>query len=177
MFLKRSSKAIGFCGKEDTLMNGKPETDGTKGPEKKGWFGSVMDGVKQKGQDLTELAQDTRGSFDLISKVKNFASSAAEIAKSIDEDLRAKGSAYEIGYYRVMGNLSVMGGLTLDIHFTKTAFAKEDAMFLVVIDPKTGQALRVPRKAIAGREQAQIRHPETGEVLLIDTRSGKILLE
>lgn len=167
-------------------MGGKPETGATEETEKKGWLKGRFESVVSKTQEhLTVKAEEYRQglsqgrsvSGDLLNKVTSFASSAAEIAKNIDDDLRARGSAYEIGHFRVMGNLSVVGGLTLDIHFTKTAYAKEDGMFLVVINPRTERPLKIPRNAIVGREQAKIRDPETGEVLLIDTRSGNILVE
>jgi len=141
-------------------MDGKPEMNGQKG-----FLGNIVGQIRKPGQ------------FDILGKVKNFASSAAEIAKSIDEDLNAKGSAYEIAYFRVMGNVSVVGGLTLDIHFTKTALAKESDIFLVVINPHTGGPIKIPKKSLMGMEKAKVKDMQTGEVFLIDARNGKILHE
>jgi len=154
--------------------------------ERRGFFESFLEGVRQKGEDLAETGAQIKehvqarvdgikGSVDLASKINGFASSATAIVESIDQELREKGSAYEVGYFRVMGNVGLNAGMTLDIHFAKTAFAKEAGMFLVVTNPRTERPLRIPRNSLEGREQAKIRDPETGEILLIDTRSGRIL--
>ncbi|MBM3300382.1 MAG: hypothetical protein FJY85_10545, partial [Deltaproteobacteria bacterium] len=100
----------------------------------------------------------------------------ADVTADIDAELKKNNSPYEVAFYRVSGNLTVVGGVTFDIHFTKSSVAKEEAEFLVLINPRTQKQLRIPRKALIGREYAQVRDPDTQEVLRVDVKNGIITL-
>ena len=47
---------------------------------------------------------------------------------------------------------------------------------LSVTNPKTNKKFLIPRSRLAGKEHARIKDPDTGEVLLFDTKTGDIIM-
>lgn len=120
-----------------------------------------------------------KGSADdqgrLTKMVKNAALEGVRAVESIDAELAKTNSAYEVGYFRVMGSATVVGGVTLDIHFVKTAIAKQRFSNLIVKNPGTGKEIAIPRAATFGKKQVKVRDPDTGEILVIDVAEATVL--
>lgn len=125
------------------------------------------------------LAKDALGDLDLTNKVKDFSIDAANIASEIDEYLLESNSPYEVSTFRVSANIGVTAGMTLDMHFSKTPFAKKfsaaRAEHMVIKNPTTEKHFKVPRESLLGADQAKVRDPLTGDVFLIRTFDGKII--
>lgn len=117
--------------------------------------------------------------IDLWEKVKKFTSKSAEIVEEIDQELAEKNSSYEIADYRVRGSLSVVGGMTLDIHFIKTPTARAisdcKAKSLTIIHPNSKKQFNVSKIALVGQDKAKVRCPHSGDILLIETETGKVV--
>ncbi|AFM26181.1 hypothetical protein [Desulfomonile tiedjei] len=148
----------------------------------KGIMGSIFDKTKkvaEAGFERTKQGYDQvkGGSIQkgMLDAMKASALSLANTAAEIDAELRDRNSPYEVAFYRVSGSLTLVGGVTFDIHFTKTSLAKQESDFIVIINPRTDSQIRVPRKALAGRETAKVRDPETGEILTVDVGTRTVI--
>lgn len=131
--------------------------------------------VGKKVGDAIDEVKDGYVQTKMLQTMKSSALALADVTAEIDAQLRERSSPYEVGYYRVSGSLTVVGGVTFDIFFTKSTVGKEESEYVVIINPKTDSQLRVPRKALIGRETAQIRDPETGDILTIDVKTRQVL--
>lgn len=135
----------------------------------------ATEAVNQKITNTTESVTD----IDLSGKVKRFASEAARIVADLDEELVQSNSSYEIGDFKVSASLSVVGGMSLDIHYVKTPTARAISDLrlksLQVKNPETGKSFNVPRISVAGRDQANVKDPHTGEVLCINVKTGEVI--
>lgn len=49
--------------------------------------------------------------------------------------------------------------------------------YLFVINPKTGNKIKIMRNKLKGRDTAKIKDPATGDLLIFDTKTGKIISE
>jgi len=152
-----------------------------KEPEKR-WFDKVLDATVETAESATKMAGDAMGEVKdgyiqntMINTLRSSALTLAEVTAEIDKELKDRDSPYEVAFYRVSGNVGVIAGINFDIHFTKSPTAKEESEFVIIINPKTDSQLRVPRKALIGRERAKIRDPETGEILTIDVKTRRIV--
>jgi len=132
----------------------------------KGVSESITDSVKEK---IPDLASSTF--------VADFSKKAAKMIEDIDAHLTQTNSSYEISSFRVAANASIVGGVNLDITFTKSAVAKnisnERRNELEVTNSKTGKTFRISRTACAGKDFVKVKDPNTGEVLTVDTRTGR----
>ena len=132
----------------------------------KGVSESITDSVKEK---IPDLASSTF--------VADFSKKAAKMIEDIDAHLTQTNSSYEISSFRVAANASIVGGVNLDITFTKSAVAKnisnERRNELEVTNSKTGKTFRTSRTACAGKDFVKVKDPNTGEVLTVDTRTGR----
>lgn len=146
--------------------------DGTERSDGDGGFAMKL---KAAGADLASKAKD----FSVFDKVKGFTASAVKTVEEIDSHLLNTRSQYEINNFRVSSTAGVTAGLTLDIHFTKNSVSKElaaaQSKFLTVVNPKSGAQIKVPVTALAGKETAKIKDPNTGEILEINTKTGEII--
>jgi hypothetical protein len=117
--------------------------------------------------------------FSILDKVKDYSSRAVDMVGELDEKLAEKKSPYEVGYFRVSGNVSITGGMTLDIYFTKTQTAKsishEKSKFVSVTNPNTGKSFRYPISLFAGKKEATVRDPLTKELFMVNSKTGDIL--
>lgn len=132
----------------------------------KGVSDSITDSVKEK---IPDLASSTF--------VADFSKKAAKMIEDIDAHLTQTNSSYEISSFRVAANASIVGGVNLDITFTKSTVAKtisnERRNELEVTNSKTGKTFRISRTACAGKDFVKVKDPNTGEVLTVDTRTGQ----
>jgi hypothetical protein len=132
----------------------------------KGVSESITDSVKEK---IPDLASSTF--------VADFSKKAAKMIEDIDAHLTQTNSSYEISSFRVAANASIVGGVNLDITFTKSTVAKtisnERRNELEVTNSKTGKTFRISRTACAGKDFVKVKDPNTGEVLTVDTRTGQ----
>jgi hypothetical protein len=141
--------------------------------------------IKNDGSDSLKdsviygLAKDALGDLNLTNKVKDFSIDAANIASEIDEYLLESNSPYEVSTFRVSANIGVTAGMTLDMHFSKTPYAKKfssaKAEHMVIKNPTTEKHFKVPRESLLGADQAKVRDPLTGDVFLIRTFDGKVI--
>jgi hypothetical protein len=140
---------------------------------------STMLSVKESLDDTVGEAKDAIKDFTLMNKIRDFSSSSVNIVADIDDHLAKNNAPYEVSTFRVSANMGVMAGMTLDIHFTKSTTAKnltnEVRSNLVVTNPKTGKSFKVPKSAFGDKEEAKVKDPNNGEVLLINTKSGQII--
>lgn len=138
---------------------------------------AMKDSIEGSAKKTKESIDD----FSLTGKVKEFSFSAVNIVSDIDSHLLEKNSRYEVASFRVSGNLSIMGGMTLDIQFSKTAgekdISKERSSFLSVTNPSTGKLIKIQKSQIGTKKQVKVRDPSTDEVLLVDIASGKVTVE
>jgi len=136
---------------------------------------SMKDSIEGSAKKTKESIDD----FSLTGKVKDFSFNAVNLVSDIDTHLLEKNSRYEVASFRVSGNLSLMGGMTLDIQFTKTAgekeVSKERSSYLSVTNPSTGKSIKIPKSQIGTKKQVKVKDSETGEVLLVDIASGKVI--
>jgi hypothetical protein len=132
-----------------------------------------------KDSKIYGLAKDALGDLNLTKKVKDFSINAANIAAEIDEYLLESNSPYEVSTFRVSANLGVTAGMTLDMHFAKTPFAKKfsaaKSEHMVIKNPTTEKHFKVPRESLLGADQAKVRDPLTGDIFLISTFDGKVI--
>lgn len=139
----------------------------------------ILDAVVSSGKKLAgQVTDQAKHSYESIkqgsiqqSMLDAMKSSAIALAKTtaeIDANLRDSDSPYEVAFYRVSGNLTVIGGITFDIHFSKTADSKRRDEFVDVISPTTNKLLKIPRSALVGKKFIQVRDPETEEVFTYD---------
>jgi hypothetical protein len=125
-----------------------------------------------------------------VDKVKEFAVNASTIVSEIDTYLLEKNSPYEVGSFRVSANMGVMAGMILDIQFSKTLNAKKNSfdsraaienkstlpsLNIDITNPTTGKSYKVPRTALVNKEQIKIKDPATGQLLVIDVKTEKVI--
>lgn len=124
-------------------------------------------------------AAETVSQFSIGSAVKDFAVKSTQVVEQIDKELTNKNSIYEVASFRVGANAGVVGGMTLQIDFVKTAEAKnisnQRRAYLDLAHPNTGKIMRVLRSAFGDKEIAVIRDPSTGDLLEVDVGRSLIL--
>jgi hypothetical protein len=117
--------------------------------------------------------------IDLSSKIKDLATKSVDIVAELDKELAAKNSSYEIGDFKVKASLSVVGGMSLDIHFVKTPtsrlLADTRARNLLITNPQTGKRFNVPRTSLVGQEKSKVKDPHNGDILLIESETGRVV--
>ncbi|NVK31745.1 MAG: hypothetical protein HWE20_12120 [Gammaproteobacteria bacterium] len=137
---------------------------------------SMGEGVRNAGADFASKAKE----LNVFDKVKSFTSASVKTVEEIDAHLLATRSPYEINNFRVSSTAGVTAGMTLDIHFIKTAGAREVASaqskYLVVVNPSNGNKIKVPVTALTGRDTAKVKDPDTGEVLEFSTKTGAVIV-
>lgn len=131
--------------------------------------------LKDAGTDIAKKAKD----FNLFEKYKNFATSAVKTVEELDDHLIKTRSHYEINDFRVSSTAGITAGLTLDIHFVKSAGAREIAAeqtkFLTIVHPQTELSFKVPYSALVGKEKAKVKDPKTGDILEVLVKTGEVL--
>lgn len=136
---------------------------------------SAIDTIKAH----TDNAGAAVSQFSIGNSVRDFAVKSASIVEEIDEQLTTRGASFEVASFRVAATASVIGGMTLDIMFSKTSVAKvatnERRQQLEVFNPATKQVIRILRSAFKGKEIAKVRDPVSGEVLQINVSTGEII--
>ncbi len=157
--------------------NGKELSEGTDGymSSFKDKFAKAKDGVKD--MKISEKIQN----IDIMGKLKGFVEKSVALVSEIDEHLNSNNSMYQVDDFRINGSFGLKAGMTLDIHFVKSQVGKaisvERSKNLVITNPKTGKSFKIARMAVATKEKARIKDPSSGEVLLIDTKTGAIIDE
>jgi len=147
---------------------------------------STLDGMNKETNSFTEkitekfsASKDIFKDFSIINKIKEFSSNAVHMVAELDEHLVDTNSSYEVGDFRVTANIGVVAGMSLDIRFIKTQTAKSVSQkknqLLSITNPKTGKEFKVARLSLAGKNQAKVRDPESGDILLIDSKTGKVI--
>jgi hypothetical protein len=133
-------------------------------------------------EKITDGVKNMKGSindFSVLDKLKEYSTSAVQMVGELDENLCSSNSPYEVGYFRVSGNISITGGMTLDIYFTKTQTAKsisqESSKLLTIINPNTQRGFKISRLSLAGKKQAKVRDPLTKEIFIINSKTGEVL--
>ena len=136
---------------------------------------AVVSGGKKLAGQVTDQAKHSyesikQGSIQqsMLDAMKSSAIALARTTAEIDANLRDSDSPYEVAFYRVSGNLTVIGGITFDIHFSKTADSKRRDEFVEVISPTTNKLLKISRSALVGKKFIQVRDPETKEIFTYD---------
>jgi hypothetical protein len=143
----------------------------------------AVNSFKDSIDETKELVKDFG-----IDKVKEFAVNATTIVSEIDTYLLDKNLPYEVGSFRVSANMGVMAGMILDIQFSKTLNAKKNSfdsrtaneknlpsINVDITNPNTGKSYKIPRASLANKEQAKIKDPETGQILVIDVKTEKVI--
>ncbi len=137
------------------------------------------DGIGVNVQAKIKQSKEMIDEFSLSGKVKDFTLSSVKVAQEIDAELQKENCQYEVNNFRVSASAGMMAGMTLDLHFTKTPGAKkiseQESKYLSIINPGTGKPLKVLRSAVHGKDTVKLKDPDTGEVLVADTTSGKVL--
>jgi len=147
---------------------------------------NTLDDMNKETNSFTEkitekfsASKDVFKDFSIISKIKDFSSNAVHMVTELDEHLVDTNSSYEVGDFRVTANIGVVGGISLDIRFIKTQTAKSVSQkknqLLSIVNPKTGKEIKVSKLSLSGKKQAKIRDPETGDIFLIDSKTGKVI--
>lgn len=143
--------------------------------EEKAFSNKISDKVTSAISSTKNAVTD----FNLMNKIQDFTKNAVQIVSDIDNHLTASNSSYEINSFRVIANVTVTGGMTLDMTFTKNQVAKaisqESSKHITITNPNTGKSFKVQRLALAGKEKAKVKDPETGEILAIDVKSGSVI--
>ena len=133
--------------------------------------------VKGVSESITESVKDKIPDIASSSFVADFSKKAAKMIEDIDAHLTQTNSSYEISSFRVAANASIVGGVNLDITFTKSAVARtisnERRNELEVTNTKTSKTFRISRTACAGKDFVKVKDPSSGEVLIVDTRTGQ----
>jgi DNA helicase TIP49 (TBP-interacting protein) len=115
----------------------------------------------------------------IFGRLTGFTKKSVHLVEELDKELVESQSQYEIMDFKVKGNASVVGGVSLDIHFVKTPAARAlsdiKARMLVVIHPDTKQKINIPKTALVGQKKARVKDPNTGDILLIESETGKVL--
>lgn len=143
----------------------------------------ATDSIKEPGfwHRFSEKVSETKSSVtdEVWDKIKNFTKKSAEFVAEMDKELAGKNSPYEIADYKVRGALTVVGGMSLDIHFIKTPTARAlsdcKAKYLTVTHPYSKKQFNVSRVALFGQDKAKVRCPHSGDILIIETENGKVV--
>jgi hypothetical protein len=140
---------------------------------------STFDMLTGKVSSAISGTKNIVNDLNMMNKIQDFTKNAVKVVSELDDHLTRSNSSYEISSFRVVASVTVTGGMTLDISFLKNPMAKalsqETAKNVSVINPKTGKSFKVPRIALAGKEKAKIKDPETGEILIIDAKTGAVI--
>lgn len=106
------------------------------------------------------------------------AKKAIPLVAEIEKSLLENNSSYQINEYSVRTTLGITLGTTLDIRFSKTPTAKAEADFqsktVEIISP-SGNAFKVNRLDLLGKDVAKIRDPFSKEILLVNTKTLEVL--
>lgn len=115
----------------------------------------------------------------IFGKLKSVTRTSVNLVEELDKELVESDSQYEIMDFKVKGNASVVGGVSLDIHFVKTPAARSlsdiKARTLVVTHPDTNKKVNVPKTSLVGQKKAKIKDPHSGDILLIESDTGKVV--
>ncbi|MFH0822140.1 MAG: hypothetical protein V2B18_05265 [Pseudomonadota bacterium] len=88
--------------------------------------GEAAMGAVQAAAEMAGGAwEGIRNTTDFLGKLKGVAILGANVASSIENELRDTNSIYEVGCFRVTGNFGMGAGISVDIEFTKIRPADE----------------------------------------------------
>lgn len=139
----------------------------------------TADGIGVNVQTKLKQSKEAINEFSLSNKVKDFTLASVRLAQEVDSELHKNNYQYEVNDFRVSANAGVVAGMTLDLHFTKTPGAKkvseQESKFISITNPGTGKSMKVLRSAVHGKDSIKLKDPDTGETLVADTITGKIL--
>jgi len=130
-------------------------------------------------KSIIQSAKESVKDFSIMDKVNAFCAKSVELVTDVDKYLSANNSPYEVSTFKVNASAGLHAGMSLDINFAKTAVAKtvkqNSDQFLQIINPKTNNSFKIPRTSVSGKLQAKVKDPSSGEILLVDTTSGKVI--
>jgi len=139
----------------------------------------TADGIGVNVQTKLKQSKEALDEFSLSNKVKDFTLASVRLAQEIDNELHKENYQYEVNDFRVSANAGVVAGMTLDLHFTKTPGAKrvseQESKFISIQNPGTGNTMKVLRSAVHGKDSIKLKDPDTGETLIADPATGKVL--
>lgn len=142
---------------------------------KESFFGGAM----SKTMSGVQSAKDSLKDFSIMDKVNSFCAKSVDIVTTIDQHLAATNSVYEVGNFKVNASAGLSAGMSLDINFIKTPAAKAlkqtNDKFLQITNPKNNNTFKIPRAAVAGKSQAKVKDPTTGEIIMVNTTTGKVI--
>jgi hypothetical protein len=117
--------------------------------------------------------------IEFTKRIKDFAKNASNIANEIDNHLEKIDSPYEVSSFRVNANIGLAVGMTLDMNFTKTAYAKqirhENSSNIVIHDSMTDKSFKIPKNITLNQSQVKVKLPENNQIVTIDTNTLKII--
>lgn len=164
----------------DTAVLERQNKNPEPGPDSEAETKPGDDSFKLKFVDKMSSVKGNLKDLSIFDKLKDFSSNAVNIVTELDEHLQNTNSFYEVADFRVNANVGLRAGMSVDIHLVKSQTAKiisqDRTKMLLVKNPRTGKEFKVDRVLLANKKQAKVRDPESGEILLIDTKSGEIVV-